>query len=257
MAAFARRLPIAAALAALQACAAPVRTETDADLPAPPAMDAADDDPAPARCRPAAGVSTSPGSIAAVVELVNALPHPVTLSCFLESLDRPLLIDAARGSVSLQPGVGTRSPRVFLFVGQLILSIVPEGRGSRLLELGEQVGDNRSVKAELAFPIEEPLAPARPFDEIRANAGTTCAACHPDEVRATDFAYAEASVEAYVSGAFRPLPRTRVSVGSLADERQRCDPAAEPARCAILGALFDHGEVRAQEFPAGLPTIFN
>jgi hypothetical protein len=248
----ARRLWIAAALAGLQACGAPVRPEADGALPAPTGEDAAAD-AGPARCRPAVAVSTAPTSIAAVVALVNALPHPVTLPCFLESLERPLALDAAYGSISLQPGVGRRSPRVFLFVGALVLSIVPEGRGSQLLELGEQVGDNRSVKAELAFPIEEPLPPAHPFEEIRANNGTTCAACHPDEVRATDFAFAEA----FVSGAFRPLPRARVSVDGLASERQRCDGVAEPARCAILGALFDHGEVRAQEFPAGLPTIFD
>src|SRR5690606_25816856 len=38
--------------------------------------------PAP-RCVPSEGVSTSPRSIAETVDLLNALPKPVTLPCFL------------------------------------------------------------------------------------------------------------------------------------------------------------------------------
>jgi hypothetical protein len=248
----AARAPLwtAGALLALAACGPPARPDADAEETPADATPGERDASAP-RCRPGAGVSSAPGSIAAVVALVNALPHPVSLPCLLESLDRPLLLDAARGSISLQPGVGTRSPRLFLFVGPLIMSVVPEGRGHELLELGEQVGGNLSLKAELAFPIAEALTPAHPFDEVRAEGGTTCGVCHGGETRAETITFAEA----YVSSAFRPRTGSRVSRAALADERQRCDAAAEPARCAILGALFDHGEVEAQAFPTTFPTI--
>ena len=240
----------AGALLALAACDPPARPDADAGEVAADATPG-ERDASALRCRPGAGVSSAPGSIAAVVALVNALPHPVTLPCFLESLDRPLLLDAARGSISLQPGVGTRSPRLFLFVGPLIMSVVPEGRGSELLELGEQLEGNLSIKAELSFPIVAALAPERPFEEVRLGGGTTCGVCHPAEARAESIAYAEA----YSSTAFRPRTGSRVSAAALADERERCDATAEPTRCAFLRALFDHGEVRANPFPATFPTI--
>jgi hypothetical protein len=203
------------------------------------------------RCLAPPGVSGAPGSIAAAVRLANALPHPLSLPCFLESLDRPLDAHAATSIISLQPSAGERSPRIFLFSGNLIMSVVPEGKGRSLVELGQLVAPGRSLKAELRFPMEGPLGPEDPFEHVREGEGTTCRFCHPTEERAPEIAG-----PAYVSGAFSPLPRARVTLESLASERARCNDAQEPDRCAFLGALFDHGEVRWRDFPLSVPTAF-
>ena len=43
-----------------------------------------------ARCRPPAGVSGYPKTTQAALDLLNALPKPTSVACFVESLDRPL-----------------------------------------------------------------------------------------------------------------------------------------------------------------------
>jgi hypothetical protein len=218
--------------------------------PASPRLDAGVAPPE-ARCRPPAGVSAAPSTIAGVVALANALPHPLTLTCFLESLDRPLALQAAISRISFQPSMGERSPRIFLLLDPLVLSVAPAGSGQALIELGERVGPARSLKGELAFPVEAALSDEAPLEHVRDGGGTTCRFCHPDEAPAP-----ELGPQAYVSGAFRPPSRARVSLASLLDESARCDNAAEPARCAILRALFAHGEVREADFPASVPLPF-
>jgi hypothetical protein len=219
----------------------------------------ADGTPSPPRCLPPPGVSGAPTSIAEVVTLVNSLPRPVTLSCFLESLDRPLRASAATSVFSLQPSVGRRSPRIFLFfgpvLGPLVISIVPGGRGSHTLECGQMVTDLHSVKAEVAFPIVDDVTPASPYDRVRDSASETphtiCRGCHDDESRHDAIDYADA----FASIALRPLPRAQVTVDELLAERRSCDAALEPERCAFLASLFDHGDVLPQDFPANLRTF--
>lgn len=85
-----------AAVAAGSGCAAPPGAAApDAGSP-PPVVT-----PLRPRCTPAGGVSRSPSTIAQVVDLVNALPRPLSLTCFLESLDRPLQVAASSGVISL------------------------------------------------------------------------------------------------------------------------------------------------------------
>jgi hypothetical protein len=231
------------ALCVLLACASPPpRVTPDA---APP--DAA----APSACRPA-GVSRAPRTVAEVVTLANALPRPLTLACFLESLERPLEIHAALSTISLQRAPTARSPRIFIFTGDVIMSVVPEGTGQPLLEMGQLVEPGRSAKAELKFPITEPVTPEYPFAHVYDGEGTTCRFCHPNEEPAPAL-----GPSAFVSGAFSPVFRARVDVELLRAERGKCDEAAEPARCALLRAIFDHGEVRDREFPASVPTAFD
>lgn len=213
------------------------------------AVDAA---PETARCLPAGAVPGTPASIAEVVALVNALPRPVSVACFLESLARPLQVHANRSVFSFQPAVGTRSPRVFLFLGDgLIATVVPDGGGRDLLELGQFVDDKRTLKAELKFPVAAEVSDAEPFERVRDRAGTTCRACHFGEERAPEIGYAEA----FTSAALRPDPRSSVELEVLRGEDAACDRAAEPARCALLRALFGHGELQARDFPVTLPTI--
>jgi hypothetical protein len=208
--------------------------------------------PAEARCRPTGPVSASPQSIAEVVALVNALPRPLTLPCFLESLARPLAAQPIVSVVSLQPSFGARNPRIFLFWDKLIVSVVPDGTGRSLLEMGQLVDVDRSLKAELGFPLTEPVEPGTPFARVSKGDGTSCGFCHSGEVPAGDVGGAPS----FVSTAFAPTPRALQDLSLLRHERDVCDAAAEPDRCAFLRALFDHGEVRAQAFPAGIPTAF-
>jgi hypothetical protein len=210
--------------------------------------------PAVPRCRPPAGVSGSPRTIDQVVALVNALPAPVTLPCLIESLDRPLQAFATHSVISLQPAAGIRSPRIFLIVGELVMSLVPDGMGSHTLEFGQFVDATRTIKGEIGFPVEGTLDRAAPYDRIlniNGTRGTSCRFCHPDEEQATSIDYARA----FISGAFRPNWRTRVEIPTVREERARCDAAVEPGRCAILGALFDHGPVEQRELPETVPTI--
>jgi hypothetical protein len=237
------------ATALVAACAGPPAREPP---PVTPDAEVAPDLAPASGCQPGPGASGAPATVAELVALVNSLPRPLELPCFLESLARPLDVHANVSTISLQPAVGERSPRVFLFSGRLIMSVVPEGMGQALLEVGQLVTEDRSLKAELAFPITLPLAPADPFEHVRRGEGTTCRFCHPAEERAADIPDAPA----YVSGAFSPALRSQVSLERLREERARCDATRELHRCAVLGALFDHGEVRWREFPAGVPTAF-
>jgi hypothetical protein len=206
----------------------------------------------PPRCVAPEGAPTSPQTIADVVALVNALPSPVTLPCFLQTLARPLKMHASVSLISAQPSAGARSPRIFLFFEGLRLSIVPAGAGAPLLELGEIRDESRSLKAEILFPVTTPLDAAMPYDRILFTPTVTrCGFCHPVETPDPDISFATA----FTSVALRPLDSYAVTIDALANELSICDPTAEPDRCAMLHALFDQGTPVEQPFPAELPTI--
>ena len=244
-----RRLLLpASALLLLSACsAAPAAEES-------PAASSA------ALCRPPEGVSGSPRTIEEAVTLLNALPKPTSVACFLESLDRPLQAIATRNIVSAQPAFSAVSPRIFLRHGQLVLSVVPEGEGSHLLEFSYLLeGDTRSIKAELALPLTGPVPASAPYEHVLptdpvglARGGTVCGGCHAHEERVQSIGFASA----FSSVAFRPNPSFQVSLETLAAEQKSCDRAAQPDRCAILTALFGHGAVTPAEFPSAM-VIFN
>ena len=202
-------------------------------------------------CAPAPGTTGSPSSIAETVDLVNGLPKPVRLTCFLEALERPLRLVATQSFFSAQPAAGRRSPRIFLFMEGIIHSIVPEGSSSNLLEMGEATSPGNSIKAELEFPITENVTLATAFERLPLDDITTCGVCHDGRVPALGIAGA---VESEV---LRPADRELVPLAELEDEARRCDEALEPERCAMLGALFQHGDVLAAEFPRSVPTIFD
>jgi hypothetical protein len=207
----------------------------------------------PDHCVPPPGYSGSPRSIAEVVALVNAMPKPVTLACFVEALTRPLAVNATRSTLSLQPSMGDRSPRMFLFVDPLILSVVPEGDGSVLLEFGELRSESRSLKGEVHFPVESTLSPASPFERIMyAENLSNCSFCHADATQAEDITF----TEAFVSTALRPQAYSRVSLSHVLAEHERCDVGREPERCALLKAIFAQGQVVERDFPLTMPVFF-
>lgn len=170
---------------------------------------------------------------------MESLPAPVDAACVLHGLQRPLQVEATRSQLSLQPGTSA-SPRLFVFSGDLVLSLVPDGPGRDLIELGEVVDATHSVKAELALPIELPLADDALFERIRQGEGSHCAACHTQE--RPDLA----------SVVLRPQPETLVPLDELEQEARRC--GGDPTRCGVLDALFD-GPVEHHPFDSRFPTF--
>ncbi|MBL4683089.1 MAG: hypothetical protein JKY37_00755 [Nannocystaceae bacterium] len=206
-------------------------------------------DPPTACAAPGAEVA-QPRSVGEAVEAINAMSQPVTLDCFLESLQRPLSMAATASARSVQPAVGARSPRVFILSGDLVMSVATAGNGIELLEFGEFVEPTHSVKAEIHFPVEEPLAATAPFTRVGDEQGTACRFCHADETKIDD----PYNGYAFASGALQPSGIDRVSVADLRAESESCDASAEPVRCARLDALFGHGLVVSGTFPPGVPT---
>jgi len=204
-------------------------------------------------CRAPAGVSDSPRTIDETVALINALPKPLSLPCFLESLARPLSVHATNSLFSAQPAQGVRSPRIFMFQDPTLMSIVPDGDGAPLLEFGEQRPEFRSLKAEIVFPVATRLEPSAPFDDLLfpGQQLTTCAGCHAGELPESEIS----GLRTFVSLALRPRPRDRVSVLSLEHELEICDRALEPQRCAMLDGLLGWGPVTERDFPEEMATF--
>jgi hypothetical protein len=211
-----------------------------------------------ARCRPPAGATGSPRTISEAVRLLNALPKPTSVACFVESLDRPLAVFATSSSFSAQPALSPQSPRVFIQRDQLWLSLVIDGESSYLIEFGEitaPAADDptpRSLKGELQLPLSEAVAPSAPFDRVRYASGTVCGLCHTNEEPATSLGLASA----FTSTAYRPRPETRVSLDALRVEDHDCRWAAEPHRCEMLSAVFQGGEVAEIPFPNSMRTFY-
>ncbi len=203
-------------------------------------------------CRAPGGVSDSPRTIGETVTLINALPKPLRLPCFLESLARPLQINATHSLFRAQPARGALSPRIFLFQDPTLMSIVPEGEGAALLEFGEQRPEFRSLKAEIVFPVSTQLEPSAPFDHLLFNPQTTtCAGCHAGEQPESEIS----GLRTFVSSSLRPRPPDHVSTLSLSHELEICDRVLEPQRCAILDALLGWGPVTDREFPVEMATF--
>jgi hypothetical protein len=208
-------------------------------LPAPP-------------CSAPAGLA-APNSVGQVVDWINALPKPLSLACFLETLERPLAVYASESFFSAQPAVGRRSPRMFLFVPPLVMSVTPAGQGSPLLEFGEERANNTSLKAEIPFPVTAELEPSAPYDHVLVDGiFTTCSGCHGEEEEDPTIPFARA----FISRAIRPSPDERVSLEEVLLEERRCDARAEPGRCAMLTAIFGQGDVQDAEFPETLQTFY-
>jgi hypothetical protein len=190
-----------------------------------------------------------PTSIDEVVDTLNALPDPVTLECFLESLERPLGLELTSDVFSAQPAQGVRSPRIFVRGEELNLSVVPVGEARHLLEFGEHVGPLSTVKGELEFPLTLPVDDDAPYTRIlNATAAfpTGCGVCHGDEQNVGG--------DRWASLPLRPPDAMVVPLEVLRSEHEACDPV-DPDRCAMFSALLDHGEVFQDPFPESYPTF--
>lgn len=204
------------------------------------------DPEAPRECIAPEGMG-SPASVAETVSLINALPKPTSLPCFLESLDRPLHVAATNSDRSAQPSSGDENPRLFITRDAMILSVLPEGPGADRLEFAVDVGDGLSVKGELAFPIESEIDASEPYAQILRNPGTSCGACHDLEQHWETVD----AVPVFASEALQYPREDDVSPAYVEALAQTCDANTTPQRCAMLTAVFSHGSV----LPQGLPEL--
>jgi hypothetical protein len=203
-------------------------------------------------CVAPAGVSNSPRTITDAVALVNALPKPLTLPCFLEALARPLEIEATFSVFSAQPAQGRRSPRIFLFLDPDIMSIVPDGDGAPLLEFGQEQPDFRSLKGQITFPVLAALTPTAPFEDLLFNDQlSTCGLCHASEQQEPTIS----GVRAFISESLRPRLADQVAADELRQQLAICDHATEPDRCAMLDGLLGWGTVTDRAFPSQMDTF--
>lgn len=196
-------------------------------------------------CKLPAGVSGSPQNIEEVLTLINALPKPVTIPCFISILDRPLKVELTDNTFSAQPAMGSRNPRIFIMKGNLVISIVPTGHGAKVVEFSFIIENQRSIKAEIPFPVESNLMPDAPYTQVLYQTGTLCAGCHADEQRETSYTFANV----FSSVALRPRPNQIVDLENFKTERFKCNRSMEPERCDIIEAFLGFGPVEREPFP--------
>jgi hypothetical protein len=198
--------------------------------------------------------ATSRGPIDGIngaIERINALPMPVSAACLVATVPRPLAVVATTGIMSAQPAVDRASPRIFLMLDALALGVVPSGDGAKLLEFGQWVTPTRTLKGELAVPVDAPLASDAAFRHVLfSQPATTCALCHRAE------APHDGLPGAYVSTAYQPESRSLVSVKELSALHDECTASTDPSpRCELFHALFDFGIITQGAFAPQVETF--
>jgi hypothetical protein len=208
----------------------------------PPEVPTEEPPVAGSRCGTPNGVNGRPTTLEEAVILMNTLPRPTTLACFLEALERPLQVYLTKSNQSLQPSPGPESPRIFVVNEPLVMSIVPVGSASVTLELGYRTAPRRSIKTEIVFPLTQDVTFDTFFDEVINGQVTRCSACHTSETKIFN---PELNIDVFESDIYEPFSVYEVDVETVRAASGSCDAAAAPYRCEILSALFDHGDVVA------------
>lgn len=198
------------------------------------------------------GVALAPSSIQDVVTLINALPKPLTLSCYLKVLQRPLAVNATLSKQGIQKASGPENPRIFIASGALISAILPHGDNSNLLALSELIDATMSVKGEIRFPVQKSLTADGPYQQtLRPDRyGTRCAACH----RLESTGQTEDTRYFYASSSLRPAADLDLPLTDILATSQTCQVNPDNG-CEILQALFNHGEVLPWAFPPSIPAF--
>lgn len=215
----------------------------------PPTPDAGNQSHASAALKACAVIQTPAvvNTIFSSVARLNALPAPASPACFVAGLPRPLEVVATTSVLSAQPAANRQSPRLFLLLPGIVLSVVPDGAGARLIEFAEWNGPTRTLKGELEFPLSAPLAADAPLTRVHPNEGvTSCGLCHRNELP-------HPTIDGgFVSDAFRPDPGTLVPMSEVSAQHAACAVEDVSERCTLLHALFDFGEVRQGAFSRDL-----
>lgn len=170
-------------------------------------------------------------------------------ACFVATLPRPLAVVATLNTVSAQPAGGSGAPRIFFMLPKLVISAVPDGDGSKVLEFGEWTGSTSTLKGEIGLPVTTPLAPSAPFDRIlQGGDHTACGTCHGVEDPHPTIP------NAFISNALRP--KNEVTLESLEELHTLCISAGnESSRCTFIHALFDFGEITQGAFSPVVGTF--
>jgi cytochrome c553 len=206
-------------------------------------------DPALLEC--AAQADGGVSSVAGVIARVNAMPHPLSGPCFVATLPRPLAVVGTTGITSAQPAGGPHDPRVFLMAPGVVIAVVTAGEGAKFIELGEWVGANTTLKAEIALPVTQAIPADEPFTRLERGPGlTACGLCHHNEEPHATIAHGR------VSAAYRPEAETERSLADLAAEHQACISHGEVSqRCDMFHAIFDFGPLEQGAFAAEVKTF--
>lgn len=194
-----------------------------------------------------------PISIITLTEWLNTLPKPLTIPCVLDLLPRPLRVAATKSELSVQPALGESSPRIFLKLGDVTLTVGLMGDRADAIEVSERVNAIQSAKGELLFPISASISNDQAFREVIRSAGdgSKCAACHFQESAAGG----PFPVNAFQSKALRPVARHEVSLDELRSLRDACKDV-DSHRCQVLESLFATGVPENFEFPSSWSTMF-
>jgi len=256
-----RLSPWALAVAILSAAFAACSTSANSTSAAPSAVanDAGAEDAvahstehaAPEELKRCAEVQRDLASVEDAIARLNEL-IPADGPCFVAALPRPLAVTATIGVLSAQPADGTVSPRLFFLLPKIVVSAVPSGKGSGLIEFGEWAGEMRTLKGEVALPVNSPLALDAAFARVMSTSGesTVCGSCHRDEERHPTVA------NGFISAAFRTEPGQGRTLAELSEMHQECIRTNDPsARCSMFHAVFDFGEVVQGAFDSKLETF--
>jgi hypothetical protein len=172
----------------------------------------------------------------------------------VDVLPRPLKLSITDSNLSVQPAEGGENPRIFISIDPMIMTFAMTGDGSKTVEFSELLGSDRSVKAEIGFPVTDSLAESAPFDRIKLDKGngSKCVGCHFNEL-SSGSSY---PATAYTSKALRPFSHQLISVETLKGLADLCGEK-DDLRCQLLNAIF-RGEPAPGtfEFPEDMPTLF-
>ena len=190
------------------------------------------------------------GSIADAITRLNAIiDKGGDGACFVATLPRPLAVVATLNATSAQPAGGRGAPRLFFMLPKLVVTAVPEGAGSKVLEFGQWTGTTRTIKGEVALPVTAPLTPDAAFQHVlQGSDRTTCGTCHGAEEPHPTIA------NAFVSKALKPS--NEVTVTELEELHTLCvSTGLESPRCNFIHALFDFGEITQGAFSPVVETF--
>lgn len=196
----------------------------------------------------------SPQNINQAIDLINSLPKPVSIPCFIQALNRPLRVNTTSSILSVQPAVGTINPRVFMMIGKLVMSVAPAGDGKDLLEFSFMYNDTQSLKGEILFPVSSNLSYTEPYVQVETGGQSSCSGCHVEEVLDTSVV----GTTAYLSKALKPAANRNVPVNSFYQQSYLCDFNNDKTyRCQVIRSLFENGTLIQASFPSGTPTYFD
>jgi hypothetical protein len=204
-----------------------------------------EEQPAHQECSPPTGIDNGPQTIQAFMTFLNALPKPTTINCVIQTLKRPLEINATSNTLSAQGATGKNSPRIFIRSGKLLLSVLADGDGSDAIELAETFDTTTSIKGELKFPLSAALKEESPYIGLyQGGIGLCAGACHGGY---TEILKYDAATVKYGTRILYPPSKSNIPLIDLELIRDACGQLTSPL-CLFYKDLFDHGVVGNFEF---------